>query len=1251
VKPPAHVGTTHQWVYIRPVRENGMRSKATALVVLFFLSLLVPLTPVSSAQEVEDIVILNTAVNPTNNHTYHLLSESSWTVAAEVARGLDGFLVTVDDETENQWLFDTFASFDNQSRHLWTGLSDADNDGGYRWHNGAPFYYRNWGADQPSASDDEGYVHIASTNMGNIMPGTWNDLEVDPQYFPVYGVVEVGAGADYSLRFADDGDRVEIPHSPYLNISDSLAVSAWVNPASEDGIQFITMKGDYGWGMYLNGGTLAYASEYSLSQHPTANQSITVGEWSHLEIDVIEGVGGEFRINGIPAGTIAASQALIPAGNFGSNDCFTSGDPCDELFIASMGAGCDCNYFSGMLDNVSIGTNFSFIGDAPSWVSNWTFPEGEGMSTADLHSNNSGTIFGADWVMPDGTIVAQVVQVSNNVEVEGISGQAGDNLLFYADLDEMTKNVFFNLYPNEFKNEEIIIDVYFGNNRIPSSWDNDGSIEALWGYAWEQYSWPEAGGWWVLLVPQTDIEDYSMMVSWEVADPPPSVDEMTELNNGIPVTGQTIEGGRQVDFEDRVLYYYVDVEENLSSLTVSTYGGSGNIDIGLSWGTVPDPFDFWFIEEPFGNGDQEDNNPNQGKIVYDSGQGNEQDATLYNVEPGRYYATAYTYQRAMDFTIVASMVFAPENTAPEDAVELTPGVAYGPLTGYDGLNQYFKIEVPTGTERLEVDLAEGYGEATMFMRLEQFPSQAEFDVQSSTPGAGDKIGFNDPTPGTWYILLNTEDVFANLMITASFEDRYIWSYDGTPIELFNGEEINGLEAPAGESLQFFVELDNPGSYLEVKTFGGQGTLELEGLGSMFVGFFPEDDGDAEGRQGRPMDGLTTEEVEVTSFGEGTEHTLYVQMPANGRFDITLTVYDEISDVSIMAIWEDSQLPPIDPVEPNPDENIEIFCEDEAREVFEITDADGDGVIDEREFTLAEGDSPSFDSIDLNGDGMIEFREALQEICTCENEILIIASQISPLSKGVPLVDFKLFALKNTYDWKALDVNADGVLDSEELEIASIICETTYDAFDGDGDGVPDDDDAFPEDPDESKDSDGDGVGDNADLAPSVANELIYGSLGLVALGVTIVLFIGVFGAMRGNRNGTSEWDELKQQDIASQMLGLDNQSSLEATVPDEGTSLYAQDSQGAQSSELFAPPTAVQSDASFTPQMMGQTSETVPSMDAFADLLSTPSPAIQQPSQQLMGMLDAQGAEVLEYPAGSGSMWTRASPTDTWNQA
>lgn len=39
------------------------------------------------------------------------------------------------------------------------------------------------------------------------------------------------------------------------------------------------------------------------------------------------------------------------------------------------------------------------------------------------------------------------------------------------------------------------------------------------------------------------------------------------------------------------------------------------------------------------------------------------------------------------------------------------------------------------------------------------------------------------------------------------------------------------------------------------------------------------------------------------------------------------------------------------------------------------------------------------------------------------------------------------------------------------------------ALDTDGDDVPDDQDAFPNDPNESADSDGDGIGDNADIAP------------------------------------------------------------------------------------------------------------------------------------------------------------------------
>ncbi len=44
-----------------------------------------------------------------------------------------------------------------------------------------------------------------------------------------------------------------------------------------------------------------------------------------------------------------------------------------------------------------------------------------------------------------------------------------------------------------------------------------------------------------------------------------------------------------------------------------------------------------------------------------------------------------------------------------------------------------------------------------------------------------------------------------------------------------------------------------------------------------------------------------------------------------------------------------------------------------------------------------------------------------------------------------------------------------------------------DPEDSDGDGIPDEEDEFPDDPSESKDSDGDGIGDNSDNSPEVPN--------------------------------------------------------------------------------------------------------------------------------------------------------------------
>ncbi len=195
--------------------------------------------------------------------------------------------------------------------------------------------------------------------------------------------------------------------------------------------------------------------------------------------------------------------------------------------------------------------------------------------------------------------------------------------------------------------------------------------------------------------------------------------------------------------------------------------------------------------------------------AWSTGPRNEEEVHLFDVEPGLYYITAYSFREARGFTIVADFVYPPENVDPDDAITLTPGVEYGLLSGYDGLNQYFKVEVPQGTERLIVDLNDGAGEASLFMRLDQAPTSGTYDHHSTSDGANDRIAFNDPTPGWWYILLTSESAFTGVNIVAEFADRYVWDYDGTPIELFNDEALEGIAVGKGATLPSTPSLRSP----------------------------------------------------------------------------------------------------------------------------------------------------------------------------------------------------------------------------------------------------------------------------------------------------------------------------------------------------------------------------------------------------------------------------------------------------------
>ena len=277
-------------------------------------------------------------------------------------------------------------------------------------------------------------------------------------------------------------------------------------------------------------------------------------------------------------------------------------------------------------------------------------------------------------------------------------------------------------------------------------------------------------------------------------------------------------------------------------------------------------------------------------------------------------------------------------------------------------------------------------------------------------------------------------------------------------------------------------------------------------------------------------------------------------------------------------------------------------------------ADGDGILNEREVKANEIPAEDLKAIDVNQDGSVEYREALQFLCTCDNELILFFDGFALGRDEVSLKALEGHPWSNDYDFASININDDEFIDEQEIELLVVLCETTFDAFDGDGDGVPDIDDAFPEDPTESKDTDGDGVGDNADIVASVSNDIIYASAGAMVL----ILAGLLLGFLRTNRNSNEQeamWD------------GEDRMTEVMFGQAPEATEY--------QKEEVALPTLA---ETSTSNEFVGS------SVD---DVFSIGQPTKQQPPSELMGMV-LDGIETIEFPAGSGEVWVRTSPDDLW---
>ena len=107
-------------------------------------------------------------VNPGNGHAYKKIRFSGVEDAFAQAAKENAYLVSINDEAEQNWLDQVFVA-----HRALIGLSDVAEEGHWQWHSGEPVTYTNWARDEPqdTGKGDEDYVILFADQWVDIGPG------------------------------------------------------------------------------------------------------------------------------------------------------------------------------------------------------------------------------------------------------------------------------------------------------------------------------------------------------------------------------------------------------------------------------------------------------------------------------------------------------------------------------------------------------------------------------------------------------------------------------------------------------------------------------------------------------------------------------------------------------------------------------------------------------------------------------------------------------------------------------------------------------------------------------------------------------------------------------------------------------------------------------------------------------------------------------------------------------------------------
>ncbi len=312
------------------------------------------------------------------------------------------------------------------------------------------------------------------------------------------------------------------------------------------------------------------------------------------------------------------------------------------------------------------------------------------------------------------------------------------------------------------------------------------------------------------------------------------------LSNGVPVTGISGSAGSEQ-------FYMIVVPAGQDDLEISISGGTGDCDLYVRKDAEPTTTTYDY--RPY-------------KV------GNNETVSVENPADGTWFIMLRGYTAYSGVTLVASY------SATVSIVTLANGVPVTGLGDATGGEKYYKIDVPADQTNLQISISGGTGDCDLYVKRGAMPTTTDYDYRPFLSGNDESVSVENPTAGTWYIMLRAYSTYSGVTLLASYTG-------GVGMTLSNGVPVTELSGGLASETIYRIDIPADQTSLQIKISGGTGDADLY----VKFGSVP-----------------TIMDYDYRPFLSGNDETVSINNPAAGTWYIMIHGSSAYSGVTLVASY-------------------------------------------------------------------------------------------------------------------------------------------------------------------------------------------------------------------------------------------------------------------------------------------------------------------------------------------------------------